>query len=143
VQNLRIVVSLALIPNAVLSYPHSVNKTHGLPTAYIDLLIGPAIAWSSATIEIYLFPDDRATIWSKAKVAEVLDDDFAKREIAMSAVAKPTQTPGTCRPNYTIKGLEEYIEEGCVDELLPQELKIRRKQYALLKAQGKRSVGSR
>jgi hypothetical protein len=84
-----------------------------------------------------------AQSWSKANVARMLDDHFAKRELSMSAAPTPSRVPGTCRPDYTIKGLEEYIEEGCEDELAPWELKYWRKRYAFLKSQGKRSVGSR
>jgi hypothetical protein len=143
VQNLRIVVSLALKLGPVHSYPLSVYKTQRIPEAYIDFLIGPAMAWSSAAIEIYLLPAGNETSWSKAKVAKILDGYFTEREVAMGALPTPSQSPGTCRPNYTIKGLDEYIEEGCEDELPPQELEFWRKRYAFLKAQGKRSVGSR
>jgi hypothetical protein len=143
VQNLRMLVSAWSISDWFNGNSLSVYNGHVSPTAGMALLIGPDMAFSSATVEIYLFLDGMGTPWDRARVAKDLDDQFAKWENAMGAVATPTRPAGTCRPNYTIKGLEEYIEEGCVDELLPQELALWRKRYAFLKSQGKRSVGSR
>jgi hypothetical protein len=96
---------------------------------YLSNVIAPAVAWLPVPVDIYLFPSHTRDTWPQRDVIDLLEDDFAERETVAAEFQQSNRVPGSCRPDYTIKSLEEYINEGWSDEFLPQELAFWRSKY--------------
>jgi hypothetical protein len=92
----------------------------------------PIMSWVPASMSIYLFRDIQQGQVGLEDLADRLDALFIRREPLVNmfrSKGRFNMPPDTkCRPEYTIKTLSDYIEEGLEDELLWQELKYWREE---------------
>lgn len=107
------------------------------PSAVIDIaqlatkLLAPLLEGRSVPITIYLFRDFEKRGESLSILTDKLDEELADRhQVASDFWWRQGRTfNGVARPDYTIKGLGDYISEGVEDEFIWQELQYWRREY--------------